>query len=134
MVKFVTLLTFKHAPEAHLLKTKLESGGIRAFVKNEYTAHIAPYHSEPAGPIKLQVNEQDVEPALQLLKKSGYIQKEKNNLKQSAFIHSLDLITLKIPGFRNKPLQLRLILAAAIILVLLTLIISLMILPSEQGF
>ena len=57
MDRFITLLTFRRSPEAHLVKTKLESEGIQAFIKNEYITQIAPHHAEPGGPIKLQVNE-----------------------------------------------------------------------------
>lgn len=131
MDKWVTLLTFKHPAQAHLLRTKLESEGIQAFVKNEYTAQIAPYHSEPATPVKLRILEKDVEAAVRILKESGHIGEEKTKPTPSALIRSIDVITSKIPGFRSKPLRLRVILAVAVVLVVLVLIFSMLTLPAS---
>src|SRR6056297_4333856 len=126
MGKWVTLLTFKHPTKAHLIKTKLESEGIRVFLGNEYTAQLVPQGSEPASPIKLRIHENDLDLAVKLLKESGYISKEEDKSSQSAFIQSIGALTLKIPGLRNKPMQLRVILAVAILLVVITLIVSLL--------
>ena len=131
MDKWITLLTFKNPAEAHLIKTKLESERIRVFLKNEYTAQLVPHGSEPGGPIKMQIHKEDVSTAVKLLKENGYLKEEKTRLPHGALIQSIGMVTSKIPGFRNKPFQLRLILAIAVVLVVITLVVSLMLLPSS---
>ena len=129
MPEWITFLTFKHSVEAHMIKTRLESEGIDVFLKNEHMAQVLPYVSEPAGPIKLQVREGDFERAASLLKASGYLKQEKRGFRKSALIKGIDLFTSRIPGIKNIPLQLRAILVAAILLVIIALIVSLLTLP-----
>lgn len=129
MAKWITLLTFNHPAESHLIRTKLESEGIKVFLKNEHMAQLSPFHSEPAGPIKLQVEEKDAEKAAELLKQSGYLKEDKRGFRKSALIKGIDMFTCRIPGLKNTPLQIRVTLAAAILLVFITLIVSLLTLP-----
>ena len=131
MEKWVTILTFKHSAEAHLIKTKLESQGIRVFLKNEYTAQLVPHASEPASPIKMRILESDVDEAVKILKEGGHLSVEKEERPRSALIRSIDVVTGTIPGFRNQPLKLRVILAVAIVLVILVVIYSLLALPAS---
>jgi len=129
MPQWITLLTFRQAAQAHLIKTKLESEGIDVFIKNEHIAQLAPHHSEPAGPVKLQVQEDDLEMAASLLKQIGYLKEKQQVFRKSALIKGIDRVSLQIPGLRNQPLQLRLIIAAALFLVILTVVVSLLTLP-----
>ena len=131
MAQWITLLTFIHSAQAHLIKTKLESEGIEVFLKNELITQLAPHHTEPGGPIKLQVLEKDAEAAVRLLKENGYIQEDKRGFRQSAFIKGVDMITSRIPGLARSPLQLRLIFAVAVLLVLVTLAVALVTLPAN---
>ena len=131
MASWVTLLTFNQSAQAYMIKTKLESEGIDVLIKNEHSAQIIPYVSEPAGPIKLQVNEKDAGKAAGILKQSGYLKEEQRAFRKSALIKGMDIFTSRIPGLKNIPLQLRVILVAAILLVIITLIVSLLILPSS---
>ncbi len=131
MEKWVTILTFKHAAEAHLIKTKLESQGIHVFLKNEYTAQLAPYASEPASPIKMRIHESDVDEAVRILKEGGHLSVEQSKPPRSALISSIDRLTAKIPGLRDQPLQLRVIIAVAVGLVILVVIYSLWALPGS---
>ena len=130
MANWIILLTFKQSAQAHLIKTKLESEGIQVFLKHEHIAQLAPHHMEPGGPIKLQVPEDEAQRALDILKASGYVKEEKRGFRQSALIKSVDMFTSHIPGIKKKPLRLRLILAVAALLVVLTLIVSILTLPS----
>jgi hypothetical protein len=125
MDSWITLLTFRHPFEAHLVKTKLESEGIQAFVQHEVTAQIIPYASEPATPVKLRIQEKHLNAAVKLLKEHGYWEEEKPRRRQSALTKSVDQFTQKVPGLRDKPLQLRVILAVAVVLVVITLVFSL---------
>lgn len=129
MAKWITLLTFNHPAESHVIKTKLESEGIVVFLKNEHMAQLSPFHSEPAGPIKLQVDEKDAEKAAGLLRQSGYLNEETRGFRKSALIKGIDLFTSRIPGLKNTPLQIRVTLAAALLLVIITLIAALLTLP-----
>ncbi|MGM0529758.1 MAG: DUF2007 domain-containing protein [Bacteroidota bacterium] len=131
MEKWINLLTFKNPAEAHLIKTKLESEGIRVFLKNEYTAQLVPHGSEPGGPIKMRIHENDLDEAVKILKESGHLSGEKEKPPPSALINFIDIVTGKIPGFRNQPLKLRVILAVAVILVILVVIYSLLTLPGS---
>lgn len=131
MEKWVTILTFKSAPEAHLIKTKLESQGIRVFLKNEYTAQLAPHTTEPASPIKMRIHESDVDEAVKILKEGGHLSGEQAKLPRSALINSIDQLTSKIPWVREQPLQLRVITAVAVVLVIIVVIYSLLALPGS---
>lgn len=131
MDKWITLLTFKHPTEAHLIKTKLESEGLKVFLKNEFTAQLVPQGSEPASPIKLRIHENDLDNAVKILKANGYLKEENTRFTPSKLIQFIGGVTGKIPGIRNKPLKLRVIFAVAVLLVLITLIFSLLTLPGS---
>jgi hypothetical protein len=66
--KLVTIASFNTPFEAHIAKGRLESEGIEGFLKNEYLANLYPAPlSGPYGPIELQVREEAVENAKQVL-------------------------------------------------------------------
>ena len=131
MKKWVTLITFNTSAEANLVKTKLESEGIQPFLKNEYTAQMLRHTTEPGGPIKMQVHRNDLDIAIKILKDGGFLSDKDTTPRQSALIEGIGLLTAKIPGLRNKPLQLRVILAVAVLLVVLTVVVALLTLPSS---
>lgn len=62
-----TLKTFDHVMEAHLLKSKLEDEGIYSFLKDEFLVGLDPLYANALGGIKLQVNKNDWEKALNIL-------------------------------------------------------------------
>ena len=131
MEKWLNLLTFKNPAEAHLIKTKLESQGIGVFLKNEYTAQLVPHGSDPAGPIKMRIHENNLDEAVKILKESGHLTGEKEQPPRSALIKTMDVLTGKIPGVRNQPLKLRVILSVAVVLVIIVVIYSLLALPGS---
>ena len=55
--------------QANHAKNVLENNGIHAFLKDEFTGSIAPWHSAPggAGAVKVIVSERDREKALQII-------------------------------------------------------------------
>ena len=65
--KLVTITTFHFPHEAHLVRTRLESEEIEAFVADEHTARIMPFFGPAIGWIKLQVRESDEERAKEIL-------------------------------------------------------------------
>ncbi len=56
----ITLKTFYHSFEAHILKTKLENEGIACCIFDETMMGLYPIFSSPIGGIKLKINEQDL--------------------------------------------------------------------------
>jgi len=131
MARWITLRTFQHSAQAHLVRTRLESEGLQVFIKHEHLAQLAPHHLEPGGPLKLQVQEHDVDAALRILEKGGYLEEEKGGFRKSALIKGVDMMTSGIPGLKNKPLQLRLIFTMAVLLVAITLVVAWLTLPSS---
>jgi hypothetical protein len=129
MDRWLTLLTFQNAAEAHLIKTKLESADIQTFLKNEYTSQLVPHGSEPGGPVKLRVSEKDLDEAIKLLKETDYLKEETSQLPRSLWMKTLDNITAQIPFLRNQPSKLRLIIAVGILLATLALIVGIITLP-----
>ena len=66
-MSFVTIRTFDHAMDAHLLKSKLESEGVECFLFDENTVSINPLYGIATGGIKLRVIEEDAERAMAIL-------------------------------------------------------------------
>lgn len=64
---FVTIRTFDHAIDAHLLKSKLESEEIECFLFDENTVSINPLYGIATGGIKLRVMEENVQRAMVVL-------------------------------------------------------------------
>lgn len=64
----ITLRTFEYPLEITLLKSMLEDVGIPVFVKDEFTILMNPLYSNAIGGIKLQVLEENLEKAIEVLK------------------------------------------------------------------
>ena len=64
----ITLRTFQYPLEITLLKSMLEDSGIPVFVKDEFTILMNPLYSNAIGGIKLQVLEEDLQKAIEVLK------------------------------------------------------------------
>ncbi len=56
----------------HVVKGRLEADGIECFVRDEHTITAIPVYDIALGGIKLQVREQDVEAAKEILKTVSY--------------------------------------------------------------
>ncbi|NLT02614.1 MAG: DUF2007 domain-containing protein [Bacteroidales bacterium] len=63
--------------EAHMVQGYLASEGIESVLKDENITQIQPFYSNAVGGVKLLVREEDVEVALQVLEKGGYLHPEK---------------------------------------------------------
>ena len=72
-VNLVTVATFWSAPEAHVVRSRLEAEGIRAYVMDELATGTTWGLLNDAGGIKVQVAEKDLGRALEVLadKESG---------------------------------------------------------------
>ena len=67
-VSFITLKTFDNPIDAHLLKTKLESEGIVVYLFDENINSINPLYNIATGGIKLNIAEQDLDRAVEVLR------------------------------------------------------------------
>lgn len=63
----ITLATFTTPEEAHLLRSRLESAGIPAFLHSEYAVQNMWIHSNLLGGVRVQIAEQDLEAAREFL-------------------------------------------------------------------
>ncbi len=68
MEKLITLTTFEYPHESYIIKSKLESEGIYVFLKDELTIQADNFVSNAIGGVKLQVRENDVDKATEILK------------------------------------------------------------------
>lgn len=62
-----TIATFSKPEEAHLLRTRLEAGGIAAFVQDENMVQMNWLYSDAIGGVRVQIAEEDVPRAMEWL-------------------------------------------------------------------
>lgn len=113
-MEFVLLQTFTNYMEAHIIYGRLESSGIRCWLKDEHTVTINPIWSQTVGGIKLMVAKDQAEQALELITrfeadrrehfvcpvcKSGNIELVSSNRKAGNWIQAIIgfLITINPP-------------------------------------
>ena len=64
----VTVKTFDNSMDAHLLKSRIESEGIRCFLFDDETVTINPLFSQAIGGIKIKVNQRDLSVVKEILR------------------------------------------------------------------
>lgn len=99
MSRLVTVKTFTYSHELSIIRSKLESEGIYCFAQDELTAQVHPFTSNAIGGVKLQVKEEDVPQAIQILKENGYISDE--DLEPSKLQIRLYRIISRIPFLKK---------------------------------
>ena len=62
--EFYTIGSFEYVADVQIIRTKLESEGIRVFLRDEYTLNTDPLISSAIGGVKLQVYTRDRERAM----------------------------------------------------------------------
>jgi len=67
----VTLATFSKVEEAHLLRMRLEDGGVPAYLRDENTIQIDWLYSNALGGVRVEVDEENVEAAKAILEIPG---------------------------------------------------------------
>lgn len=67
MEQLVTIKTFTYPQEVYVIRGRLESEGIRTFLKDEMTVQVHNFYSNAIGGVKLQVLPEDVERALSII-------------------------------------------------------------------
>jgi predicted RNA-binding Zn-ribbon protein involved in translation (DUF1610 family) len=68
-MELVTVRTFNNYFSAYIMLSKLKDGGIRCYLKDEFTVTVDPILSNAVGGIKLVVNKDDESEVLEILKK-----------------------------------------------------------------
>ena len=60
IMTLVTVKTFDNSMDAHLLKSRIESEGVRCFLFDDETVTMNPLFAQAIGGIKLKVNQRDL--------------------------------------------------------------------------
>jgi hypothetical protein len=68
MGELITLISFRDAVEAEIVKGRLEAYGIECYLKDSGIVSAHPFYANPVGGIKLQVWEEDVKQALEVIR------------------------------------------------------------------
>ncbi len=110
----ITIATFTFPNEYSVIMARLESEGIRCFVKDEMTVQVNPFYSNAIGGIKLQVERPDAERAIRILKETGYLSKRAR--EPTRIWSTLHNLTVKIPLLNRIRFELRVLVLTAILL------------------
>ena len=124
MTALITIATFEYPHEAHVIKSKLESEDIYVFLKDELTVQADNFISNAIGGVKLQIKENDVEKALEVLKLFDI--KTYEPLEPEKFVAKLDAFTKKIPFLGKVSLENRGVIIIIIGLILIVLIYNIL--------
>lgn len=81
-MELVTVKTSQDYNHLAIAKTYLEANGISCTLKDEYTSQVYSY-TYAVGGIKLQVQEEDAQRAIELLIEGGFAQKEDYEIPES---------------------------------------------------
>src|SRR5437879_1927091 len=100
--QLVTVATLQSATEANLAKNQLEAAGIHAYLSGEEAA-MAWHMAGALGGIKLQVVDDDVEDALNLLEQKPW--EESSAVDRTALVTSETLQIMKEDGDPDKVLS-----------------------------
>lgn len=79
--RFVTLTTYTYQTETYLLVARLESEGIKAYVKNENTLSQQQFLSTAIGGLEVQVMEKELEKAKRVFKQ--FVEESKTSVPES---------------------------------------------------
>ena len=63
----ITIARFEKPEEAHLVRMRLENGGVPAFIQDENTIQIQFLYSNALGGVRLQIAEEDYDKAREIL-------------------------------------------------------------------
>ncbi|NLZ94885.1 MAG: DUF2007 domain-containing protein [Bacteroidales bacterium] len=127
MDNLTTVISFTLPHDAHFAKAKLQSEGVEVFMKDEMTAHVNHLYSGAIGGVKLQVRSADVDTAHRILVESGYIEEHKRN--ENSLLIKFDKLTSSWPLIKALPVEIRLIITAALIVSVVIVTIVLVALP-----
>ncbi len=67
----ITVARMSKPEEAHLLRTRLEAGGVSAYVQDENTVQMDWFYSNAIGGVRVQIDERDLERAREIYQDGG---------------------------------------------------------------
>jgi Putative prokaryotic signal transducing protein len=116
MSSFVTILTVPFPGNVSIIKARLESEGIKCFLKDDVTIQIDPLISNAVGGTKLQVKEEDAPQALEILYSQGYLTRE--SVENPDTYSGLKKFADQLPFFKKLRFEMRLLIWLLIILII----------------
>jgi len=131
MDDFVTVLTVSYPQQLWIIKSRLEAEGIVCFAKDELTVQSNNLWSNAVGGVKLQVQREDVDRALEILTELGYRKEESGESED--LLTRIDKRTLSIPLLGILKVTTRIYTVAIIATVLITAISYIIIKPSKEN-
>lgn len=117
MSPLVTIAVFQYTQEATVAQTLLDAAGIPYYLKDALTVEMDPFFSNAIGGVKLQVNEEDVDAAMEVLKDLNLINSNVDPLKQRWA--SFDKLTSNWPIVGNMYVDQRLVLVIGLLTVVI---------------
>jgi hypothetical protein len=127
MSKWITVLTVSYPQQLWVIRTKLESEGIECFIKDELTVQSYHLYSNALGGVKLQVLEEDVERAREILTGLGYVKEEPVEVD---LLTKADRKTVFIPFLKNVSVIYRIVIIILLVVTLLTTLVYFIVKPS----
>lgn len=122
MDNFVTVITFSQFLDLAVPKARLEAEGIECRVKDELTVQVHPFYSQAIGGVKLQVKENDIPRAFEVLKEGGFIKEDLGEFKPK---NKLDKATSKIPLLKELVFEVRVMMMVVILIAMIAILIHL---------
>lgn len=122
------IITFSYPQEAYIVKGRLECEGIEVMLKDELTTQVYNFYSNAIGGVKLLVQDSDYDKAYKILVETGYINEQKT--KPNKFFTGFDRVSSKIPFVGKLTLEIRFLVVATLILIVLIVPAVLLSLPS----
>ena len=123
------LIYFTLPNEAYILKGRLESEGIEVMLKDELTAQVNNFYSNAIGGVKLLVHDSDFDKASQILLETGYFKNE--DVKSQRNLLSVFVsFSSQIPLLKKLRFEIRLLILATVIIILIIVPVFLLSLPS----
>jgi hypothetical protein len=129
MDDFVTVLTVSYPQQLWIIKSRLEAEGIVCFVKDELTVQTNNLWSNAVGGVKLQVQRDDFNKAIELLKELDYIKEEATN--QDDLLTRMDRKTSSLPFLKNISVAKRIVILFVLFIAILISIIYWVIKPTK---
>ncbi len=105
MNRYITVATFQLPQDAYVLKSKLESEGVKCFLKDELTVQTDNFLSNAIGGVKLQIFAFDFEKAKHILEATGHLKVTRE--QPSEFDNILDRTSRNIPLVGKLPFTIR---------------------------
>ncbi len=86
MKDWQTVITFIQPHEAHMAKGVLESEGIETMIRDDMTAQVKNFYSNAIRGVKVLTKKDDLEGAVRILKRGGFITENAKKEKTETFV------------------------------------------------